>query len=60
MTPRSGVTSIEVRAFGLMINISSAVTTAEIEQTLLDAAHRAGYMVDYANLDEKRGRLVNS
>lgn len=54
MTPRSGVQKIDVRGFSLAIDISAVVQTEEITRKILDAAHRAGYMVEYTDLEAER------
>ncbi len=58
MTVRSGVQEMNVKGFALVVKKSSAVDSEEITQLILDAAHRAGYMVEFTNkhADERARR----
>ncbi|MEO8691175.1 MAG: hypothetical protein ABI397_00140 [Candidatus Saccharimonas sp.] len=46
MTPRSGVNDANVSGYLLTMHKSAAVTTKMITERVIDAAHRAGYMVE--------------
>lgn len=56
-TPRSGLKTADVKACSLEVNFSASIPSEEMIQRILDAAHGAGYMVSFRNMDkEKRER----
>ena len=50
-TPRRGVRRVAVNDYQLVIEVTSIASTQEIVTLVLDGARKAGYLVEYRDLD---------